>query len=70
MLEDEGVDYEDDFSESDDEDEDSGGKVIVVSGGNRGIGLEVVRRVAMLKKPGDTIYLCSRSVYRLVLYIC
>lgn len=62
MLEDEGVDYEDDFSESDDED--PGGKVIVVSGGNRGIGLEVVRRLAMLKKPDDTIYLCSRSVYR------
>ena len=65
MLEDEGVDYEDDFSESDDED--SGGKVFVVSGGNRGIGLEVVRRLAMLKKPEDTIYLCSRSVYRLEL---
>ena len=70
MLEDEGVDYEDDYSESDDDDDDdSGGKVIVVSGGNRGIGLEVVRRLAMLKKPGDTIYLCSRSVYRLVIYM-
>ena len=55
---------DDDFFESDEEVEDAG-RVFVVTGGNRGIGLEIVRRLAMLKKPEDVIYLCSRSVYRL-----
>ena len=42
------------------------GKVFVVTGGNRGIGLEIVRRLAVLKQPDDVVYLCSRSVYRYV----
>ena len=69
MLEDESEDVgyeeeeEDEFYESDDEDS-TEGRVFVVTGGNRGIGLEIVRRLAMLKNPEDVIYLCSRSVYR------
>lgn len=54
---------EGEFFESDEEDP-GVGKVFVVTGGNRGIGFEIVKRLAMLKKPEDVVYLCSRSVYR------
>ena len=50
--------------EEDDDDDELRGRVIVVTGANRGIGYETVRRLAMLKRPNDIIYLCSRSVYR------
>ena len=64
MLEEQPDEYEDDVGEEEEEEDESEGRVMVVTGGNRGIGFETVRRLAMLKRPNDVIYLCSRSVYR------
>ena len=38
------------------------GKVYVVTGANKGVGLCIVRGLCKVKKDADVVYLCSRYV--------